>query len=673
VVSPPIRDVRAKPRKPHEFHLAPPRATIRTERLCMERPGTRALGETMTDLTDPTRREYRMPFGTRLQDDGSTRFRLWAPAVRRVELWLDDLARGYPMTMNAEGWAEIITGDAPVGSRYRFRIDDELLVPDPASRFQPDDVHGPSEVIDPRSHVWHDGRWTGIPAERLVFYELHVGTFTPAGTFAGIAEKLDHLASLGVTAIELMPVADFPGRWGWGYDGVLPFAPDSRYGRPEALKALVEACHERGLAVFLDVVYNHFGPEGNYLHHYAPVFFNPHRHTPWGDAINFDGAGSHVVRAFFIDNALYWLEEYHLDGLRLDSVHAMADTSASHVLTELAHAVAEGPGRDRAVHLVLENNANEARYLERRGPRGRRLYQWNDDLHHALHVLLTGEGSGYYQDYHPPLAHLRRCLAEGFAYQGDYSGFQGRLRGESSGHLPPTAFIGFLQNHDQVGNRAFGERITTLASADAVRAATAVLLLAPSLPLLFMGQEWAAREPFLFFSDLGPDLGPRVSEGRKREFARFPAFARPDACSIPDPQAPESRERSALDWSWAGDALHQEWVAFHRGLLRLREREIAPLTAGETVPEVDSRLLGETSLEIVWSFSRPRALRLVANLGAQAVMHEGPDGSWGRRLYALGLPASRWAALPPWSVGWFLSETGDPPPASTSDASTRDE
>jgi maltooligosyltrehalose trehalohydrolase len=603
-----------------------------------------------------------MPFGAELREDGGTRFRLWAPAARSVELWLDDQARSHPMPLAADGWAEVVTREAPAGTRYRFRIDGHVLVPDPASRFQPDDVHGPSEVVDPRAHAWRDAGWGGVAPERLVFYELHVGTFTPAGTFAGVGEKLDHLAALGVTAIELMPVADFPGRQGWGYDGVLLFAPESRYGRPEALKALVEACHARGLGVFLDVVYNHFGPEGNYLRHYAPGFFNPRHRTPWGDAINFDGAGSEVVRAFVVHNALYWLEEYHLDGLRLDAVHAIADTSTTHVLTALAQEVADGPGRDRPVHLVLENERNEARWLEGAGARRGPLYraQWNDDLHHALHVLLTGEHAGYYHDYQPPLPHLRRCVTEGFAYQGDDSPYRGQPRGEPSAHLPPTAFVGFLQNHDQIGNRAFGERITALASAEAVRAATALLLLAPPLPLLFMGQEWAAPEPFLFFSDLGPDLGPRVSEGRRQEFARFPEFARPEIRErIPDPQLAQTRERSALDWSRTGEPLHHEWVVFHRTLLRLREQEIAPLLAPGTTPQVGSRLAGETAVEIAWTFSSTRVLRLVANLGPQALAHEGPGPDWGRPIYALGLDPSHWVALPPWSLAWFIRD-GDP-------------
>lgn len=601
------------------------------------------------------RRAHRMPFGAEVREDGTTRFRLWAPGAKSVELWLEAPASAVAMPRDAGGWAELITRAAPAGARYRFRIDGEVLVPDPASRCQPQDVHGASLVVDPLAHGWTDGEWPGVPAERLVFYELHVGTFTPAGTLTAAAERLDHLAALGVTAVELMPLADFPGRRGWGYDGVLLFAPESGYGGPEALKAFVEACHARGLAVFLDVVYNHFGPEGNYLHRYAPAFFSARHRTPWGEAINFDGPGSEVVRAFMIHNALYWLEEYHLDGLRLDAVHAIADDSPSHVLGELARAVAEGPGRGRPVHLVLENGLNEARYLKRAG--GRPLYQaqWNDDVHHALHVLLTGEEGGYYEDYRPPLPHLGRCLTEGFSFQGEPSRYRSRARGEPSHDLPPTAFIGFLQNHDQVGNRAFGERITALARPEAVRAATAVLLLAPSLPLLFMGQEWGAPEPFLFFSDLGPELGRLVAEGRRREFARFPEFARPETRQrIPDPQARKTEERSVLDWSRMGGAAHQEWLAFHRTLIELRGREIVPLLAGETVSGAGWKALGETALEAAWTFPEARTLRLIANLGPAAVAHAGPMPDWGRRLYGLGLPGPGWAELPPWSVAWFL-------------------
>jgi len=472
-----------------------------------------------------------------------------------------------------------------------------------------------------------------------------------------VAERLDHLVSLGVTALELMPLADFPGRWGWGYDGVLLFAPEASYGRPEDLKALVDAAHARGLAVFLDVVYNHFGPEGNYLHRYAPAFFNARHQTPWGDGVNYDGPGSEVVRAFMIHNALYWIEEYHLDGLRLDAVNAIVDESMAHLLVELGRAVADGPGRDRSVHLVLENGANESRYLRRGRPGGRPAYQaqWNDDVHHALHVLLTGETGGYYADYQPPLPHLGRCLTEGFAFQGEPSRYRQGLRGEASADLPPTAFVGFLQNHDQVGNRALGERITQLAAASAVRAATAVLLLAPAPPLVFMGEEWAAPQPFLFFSDLGPDLGPLVAEGRRREFARFPEFARPAVRErIPDPQAETTFRRSVLAWDRVHAAGHRDWLAFHRALLALRAQAIAPLLAGEPVPEASWKGLGDTALEVVWRF--PAAtLRLIANLGAAAVPHDGPGADWGRRLYALDLPAPTWSALPPWSVAFYLA------------------
>jgi maltooligosyltrehalose trehalohydrolase len=602
-----------------------------------------------------SRRAHRMPFGAEVREDGTTRFRLWSPGAQRVELWLEEPERSIPMPRDAGGWAEHVTSNAPPGTRYRYRIDGEVLVPDPAARFQPGDVHGASEVVDPLAYAWADAEWAGLPPERLVFYELHTGTVTSAGTFRGVIEKLDHLRTLGVTAVELLPVADFPGRWGWGYDGVLFFAPESTYGRPEDLKALVDACHARGLAIFLDVVYNHFGPEGNYLHRYAPDFFSPRHRTLWGDGINYDGAGSAVVRAFVIHNALYWLEEFHLDGLRLDAVNAIVDESPTHLLVELARAVADGPARERHVHLVLENGANQSRYLRRE--KGRRpLYQaqWNDDLHHALHVLLTGEAGGYYEDYEPPLPHLARTLTEGFAFQGEHSRFRGAARGEPSTDLPPTAFVGFLQNHDQIGNRALGERIGALAPPAAVRAATAVLLLSPAPPLLFMGQEWAAPEPFLFFSDLGPDLAPHVAEGRRREFARFPEFAsEATRARIPDPQAEATLRRSRLDWRARDEAPGKEWLALHRELLRLRAEAIVPLLVGEPLPGAGGKTLGETALEVSWVFAAG-TLRLVANLGPTAVPHSGPGADWGRRLYALDLPAAGWSELPPWSVAFYF-------------------
>lgn len=602
------------------------------------------------------RRAHRMPFGACVREDGTTRFRLWAPGAERVELWLEEPGRAVSMPRDAGGWAELITRAAPAGTRYRFRIDGETLVPDPAARFQPGDVHGASEVIDPLAYAWADAGWAGLSPGRLVFYELHVGAFTPAGTYAGVASRLDHLVSLGVTAVELMPLADFPGRWGWGYDGVLLFSPESSYGRPEDLKALVDACHARGLAVFLDVVYNHFGPEGNYLHRYAPGFFTSRHRTPWGDGINYDGPGSEVVRAFVIHNALYWLEEFHLDGLRLDAVNAIVDDSPTHLLVELGRAVADGPARERAVHLVLENGANQARHLERPGE-SRPLYQaqWNDDVHHALHVLLTGEAGGYYGDYQPPLPHLGRCLTEGFAFQGERSIYRDGARGEPSGHLPPTAFVSFLQNHDQVGNRALGERITAISPLAAVRAATAILLLSPSPPLLFMGQEWGAPEPFLFFSDLGPDLGPSIAEGRRREFARFPDFASPAGRAlIPDPQALATRERAGLDWRHASEPAHREWLDLHRALLRLRAEAVVPLLAGEPVPGTGWKALADTALEVAWTFPAG-TLRCVANLGPATVAHRGPGPDWGRRLYATGLPGAGWSGLPPWSVAFYLA------------------
>ncbi len=400
-----------------------------------------------------TTRKHHMPFGAEPQADGRVRFRLWAPPHREVRIELE----GATAVMEAvgEGWHELVTDRARPGTRYRFVLPNGLHVPDPASRYQPEDVHGPSEVIDPAAYVWRDAGWTGRPWGEAVVYELHIGAFTPEGTFRAAIGKLDHLVALGVTGIEIMPIGDFPGRRNWGYDGVLPYAPDSSYGRPEDLKALVEAAHARGLMVLLDVVYNHFGPEGAYIHAIAPQTFTDRHKTPWGAAINFDGPESGPVREFVIHNALYWIEEFHLDGLRLDAVHAIHDDSPKQFLEELAERV-RAAMPDRHIHLILENEENQAKRLARGEDGEPRWYtaQWNDDVHHALHVAASGETKGYYADYKGDTEKLGRALAEGFAFQGEVMPYRGHPRGELSADLPPTAFVAFIQNHDQVGNRA---------------------------------------------------------------------------------------------------------------------------------------------------------------------------------------------------------------------------
>ena len=605
-----------------------------------------------------------MPFGAELQPDGRVRFRLWAPAAGRVELCLHGRAPEARLQLAAEddGWFGIITGFAGAGTLYNYCIDGGPQVPDPASRFQPDDVHGPSQVIDPARFDWLDDHWRGRPWEEAVFYEWHTGAGSERGDFNGTAACLDYLVDLGVTALELMPVSDFPGHRNWGYDGVLPYAPDSSYGRPEELKALVQAAHARGLMVLLDVVYNHFGPEGNYLHLYAPAFFTTRQVTPWGEGINFDGEHSRTVREFFIHNALYWLEEYHLDGLRLDAVHAIRDESRPDILTELANRVHEGPGRERMIHLVLENVDNAAHYLERRADGTPRWYraQWNDDVHHALHVLLTGESGGYYRDFADrPAWYAGRALAEGFAYQGEPSTYHGTAnRGEPSAGLPQTAFVSFLQNHDQVGNRAFGERIDALAPPEAVRAAAVVRLLAPAPPLLFMGEEFAAATPFLYFCDFAGELAQAVRAGREAEFARFEPFADPESRDhLPNPGDPKTFARSRLDWDSRTRGEHAARLAFYRKLLRLRHEALVPRLQGLTGNAAEFRVLGETGFHVSWRLADGSRLRMLANLGDQSValaewqtpgaepLFEQPEG-------LAGTLAER--HLPPWSVAVFL-------------------
>jgi len=528
------------------------------------------------------KRQHHMPFGAELSGEG-VRFSVWAPTAQRVSLLLEGAE--HPMPESDGGWRASVVPAARPGQRYAFRIDDRLIVPDPASRFQPEDAHGPSMIIDPRAYAWSDAGWTGRPWEEAVLYELHVGTATTAGTFAELQSKLPEIAELGVTAIELMPLADFPGSRNWGYDGVLPFAPDAAYGTPDELKRLIDSAHALRLMVFIDVVYNHFGPSGNHLPGYAAPFFTDRHLTPWGSAVNFDGAESRPVRDFFIHNALYWLEEFHADGLRLDAVHAVHDESGTHILAEIASSVRQAIS-GREVHLVLENDANESRWLarDRRGHPQFYTAQWNDDWHHAWHVLLTGEREGYYEDYSKDaVGHLGRAASAGFAYQGEPSPHRGgRSRGQPSAHLPPSAFVAFLQNHDQTGNRAFGERLCHMTGPERLALARAALLLSPQIPLLFMGEAWAASSPFQFFVDFGEDesLAMAVREGRRREFARFGAFADPQSSEpIPDPTAPATAARSVLDWGERRREPHGRTLAETSRLLHLRASRIVPLVS----------------------------------------------------------------------------------------------
>ena len=575
-------------------------------------------------------RIHRMPFGAQYAPE-ATRFRLWAPGAARIDLVVEDEAGPRALTMHDAdgGFFERIVDAVRPGARYGFRVDSGLVVPDPASRANPDGVHAKSAVVDPAAYAWRDATWQGRPWPEAVVYELHVGTFTAAGTFGAVVDRLDALARLGVTAVELMPVAAFAGRRNWGYDGVLPFAPAAAYGAPDDLKRLVDAAHARGLMILVDVVYNHFGPDGNYLHAYAPQFFDARRPTPWGAAINFDGEGSRIVRDFFVDNALYWLEEFHFDGLRLDAVHAITDASRPDFVTELATRVRERAGA-RHVHLVLENDRNEAHYLGR-DARGRPLLataQWNDDVHHALHAIATGEHDGYYADYAShPVRDFARALAEGFVFQGQPSPYrEGRPRGEPSHDLPPVAFVSFAQDHDQVGNRAFGERLVTLADADLLRALLACILLAPQVPMLFMGEEFGASTPFLFFADFDGDLARAVTDGRRREFTRFARFR--DASElrkIPDPNAAATFAASALDWSEADSEQGRQWRAFYEGCLALRRDRIVPLAC--TIRSGGAFTVeGDGLLRVAWRAENGDVLHLVANFSAAATTAAMPGG-----------------------------------------------
>ncbi|MEM5370692.1 malto-oligosyltrehalose trehalohydrolase [Paraburkholderia azotifigens] len=577
---------------------------------------------------DPHAHHYAhcLPFGAQLLGAASakprTRFRLWAPSCAKVQVAIENdhdgqAAATHDMSPTGNGWFEAEIG-CGAGTLYRYKLDGALLIPDPASRFQPQDVHGPSEVIDPRAYTWTHTNWCGRPWEETVLYELHVGAL---GGYAGVMKRLPAIAALGVTAIELMPLNDFSGTRNWGYDGVLPYAPDSAYGRPDELKALIDAAHGHGLAVFLDVVYNHFGPDGNYLQQYAKPFFREGTHTPWGPAIDFERS---EVSEFFCDNALYWLNEFSFDGLRLDAVHAIDNDDwlrcfSDHVRAHVQHG--------RYVHLVLENERNTAELLDTHF-----TAQWNDDAHNTLHVLLTGEHEGYYAAYADrPIQKLATILGSGFGYQGDPSPIHdGKPRGQPSGHLPPASFVAFLQNHDQIGNRAMGERLRSLCSDDALRAATGLLLLSPQIPLLFMDEEYGSKQPFLFFTDYTGDLANAVREGRRKEFARFSAFAdETRRAQIPDPNDPQTlvrsspaeREGDSRDTPENKDAL--DWMHFYKSALAVRAKLIAPRLGqakplGATVLDA-SGAQDANALVARWRLADGETLSIALNLGKNGV------------------------------------------------------
>lgn len=550
---------------------------------------------------------FQKHWGSEFISADTVRFRLWAEGQNTMTLSLRD--RDIIMEAVGDGWFQIDVAGLKHGDEYRFRLADGTCIPDPAARAQRDDVNGPSLIIDPRVYQPLHRDWKGRPWEETVIYELHPGTFTPEGTFQAAIEKLPYLAELGITQIEVMPVAQFGGSRGWGYDGVLLYAPHSAYGSPADFHAFIDAAHGLGLSVVLDIVLNHFGPEGNYLPLLSPAFFHQQRMTPWGNAIAYETA---AVRQYISEAPLFWLTEYHLDGLRFDAIDQIEDRSARHVLIEIAENIRRAIP-DRHIHLTTEDSRNVI-FLHPRDENGRTplfTAEWNDDFHNAVHVFATGETHGYYQDFaHQPAKNAAKALAEGFVYQGEISPQTGQSRGVKCSEQPPQFFVDFIQNHDQTGNRAQGERLISLAGAEKTRVLLAALLLSPHIPLLFMGEEYGETNPFLFFTDFKGELAKAVREGRAKEFAGHTGHDE----FVPDPNDPDTFIRSKLDWQQAASEEGKSWLRFTRDLLRLRHRYIVPLLT-EGGP-VESRILhtDPQTLAVSWLF--PGATLSVAlNIG----------------------------------------------------------
>jgi maltooligosyltrehalose trehalohydrolase len=601
-------------------------------------------------------RSHKMRFGAEIRN-GGTRFKIWAPKCKTIRLKLKGRRKLLDLVALGDGWHRLDVEGLKGGTQYKFVLPDDSEIPDPASRHQPDDVHGWSEVIDPQDFPWTDADWIGRPWEEAIIYELHIGTFTEEGSFRAAITKLDHLVALGVTAIEIMPVADFYGKFNWGYDGVMWFAPDSSYGRPEDLKALIDAAHRRSLMVFLDVVYNHFGAHGNYLPAIAPIFTDKHK-SPWGEAINFDGAGAAVVRELALESALYWVTEFNFDGLRFDAVHTIIDNSTSHML-ELLAARIRAARPHRHTHLVIENSENQELWLRRNSGSEPVHFtaQWNDDLHHLLHAAATGENTGYYADFDDLERRsdkLGRALAEGFAYQGEVKPHEGMKRGEPSVGLPATSFVVYMQDHDQVGNRVKGDRITGLAHGDAVKALTAIYLLSPQIPMLFMGEEWASERPFPFFSDVPPEHREAVRKGRQEELKSTPEHEdpnKPDVVDAVDPTSPTTFISAKLDWENLAKQPHAAWLRHYRSLIDIRTMEIVPRLMGQEGFASHHDLLGPKSVLVTWRMGDGSTLRLYANLDDEA-QHDVPP-IVGRQVYLQGFAEGD--RLGPWTVLWTIS------------------
>ena len=568
---------------------------------------------------------FRLRHGATVEPDGHVHFSVWAPRCEHLDLrLLSARERSLPMRRRDGGApeddgvfeADVDAADAHAGTDYLFVLPGRGDRPDPTSRHQPHGPHGPSRIVDPRAFAWTDGNWRGRAARDFIIYELHVGTFTPGGTFDAAIERLPYLVALGVTAVELMPVAEFPGTRNWGYDGVNLYAPQSSYGGPDGLKRLIDACHGHGLAVILDVVYNHLGPDGNYLGDFGPYFTRRYG-TPWGDAINYDDDDSEPVRRFFIDNALYWLTEVHVDALRLDAIHGIHDFGPRHLLAEMKCAAdAESPAVGRPLALIAESDLNDPRIVEPREAGGYALdAQWSDDFHHAAFLLLARGRGGFapYLSDFGRLEDLRQAVAEGFVYDGRYSRHRRRRHGRSSAAVPGDRLVIFLENHDQIANGARGERLSRLAPAGACRAATALLFCAPNLPMLFMGQELAATTPFFYFtSHADPALGEAVSRGRRAEFAHF---AETEALAAwADPQAEETFARSRIDWSCLPGAAHHTALALHRDLIALRRRTPALSNGRKDLTRVRSGSESARWLSVQRSDQNESSVLLLVNL-----------------------------------------------------------